>query len=177
MNSGAFANQTGDSLEAFIENVLIDNGYQEMSTHIYTRQTIFANRHRVEGRRFMTGVYAGEDLYKTRRRCDFLVLNPDVFPGGLVIEAKWQQSPGSAHEKYPFLVGTIEACGVPTIVLLDGEGYAPNAARWLREQVSAARSLLAVYNLREFLMASNNGLFSGGRFQRVAPSSGTLPLF
>ena len=71
-------------------------------------------------------VKVGTTVYDSDRYCDFLVLNKDLFPDGLVIECKWQQSAGSVDEKYPFLVVNIMKTGVPTVVLIDGGGLQEN---------------------------------------------------
>ena len=89
-------------------------------------------------------------IYETPRKCDFLVLNKDKFPDGLIIECKWQHSKGSVDEKYPFALFNIFKIGVPTIILLDGGGYKPAAMKWLKDQVDEKRALIGVHNMTEF---------------------------
>lgn len=155
--SGAFANHTGNRLESFVANALIENGYQEFDNH---KRQVFFNRDTLGGKQFATQVYTGDTIYKTDRFIDILVVNKALFPDGLVIECKWQQSGGSVDEKYPYLVWNIIKLGVPTIVLLDGDGYKPAAMKWLKDQVNVGSALIAVHTMSEFQKAVNNGLLS-----------------
>jgi hypothetical protein len=80
---------------------------------------------------------------------DFLLYDADV-DQYLVIECKWQQSPGSVDEKYPYLVRNIkEQSPYPCLVLLDGNGYKPAAKEWLLTQVD--EKLLGVLSMSEFV--------------------------
>jgi hypothetical protein len=51
----------------------------------------------------------------------------------------------------------IEKSEVPTIVLIDGDGYKKQAFDWLRSQVSPDRSLIGVYTMKEFQKLVNGG--------------------
>jgi hypothetical protein len=75
----------------------------------------------------------------------------------LIIECKWQESSGSVDEKYPFIKENIEKTGVPTIVLIDGDGYKKQAFDWLKKQASPNRSLRGVYTITEFQKLINQG--------------------
>ncbi len=154
ISSGTRANKTGSRLEQFVENALRQEGYIEFWNH---KEQVFANRKSVGGKQFAKQVVIGTTVYDSKRRCDFLVLNRDKFPDGLVIECKWQESSGSVDEKYPFLVFNIAKIGVPTIVLLDGSGYKPKAMEWLKSQADPKRALIAVWNMAEFQKEVNKG--------------------
>lgn len=154
-SSGTRANKTGGRLESFVESALKEYKYVEFWDH---KEQVFANRKTVGGKQFAGQVKVGDTIYGTERIADFLVLNPDVFPEGLIIECKWQQSAGSVDEKYPFLIFNIVKTGVPTIILLDGGGYKKNAEKWLRDQVDPFRSLVGVYTMSEFQRKVNDGL-------------------
>lgn len=91
----------------------------------------------------------GRTIYGHELRVDFLVTNLDEFPGGLVIESKWQDQPGSADEKFPYLVENIRTMKIPAVVVLHGNGYRAGAAQWLRLQIDN-KHLVAVYSLEEF---------------------------
>jgi len=155
INSGRQANKTGNTLELFIQRLLSDNGYLEFWNH---KDQLFSNRHNVGGKQFAKQVPCGMSIYETKRKCDFLVINNEKFPDGLIIECKWQQSSGSVDEKYPFTIFNIFKIGVPTIILLDGGGYKRNAMVWLKEQVNPNRALIGVYNMAEFQALVNKGL-------------------
>jgi len=153
-SSGGFANHTGNRLEKFIGHALDDYGYTEFWDH---KEQIFENRKAIGGRQYAKQVPCGTSIYETKRKCDFLVLNKEKFPDGLIIECKWQQSSGSVDEKYPFTVYNIFKIGVPTIILLDGGGYKPAALKWLKDQANPARALIGVYTMSEFQTVVNNG--------------------
>jgi hypothetical protein len=96
-------------------------------------------------------VVMGKTIYGTDLRVDILVSNLAAFPGGLVIESKWQDCGGSVDEKFPFLVENIKTClPVPAIVVLDGAGYRDGARAWLRSKVDGDR-LVAVFDVAEFM--------------------------
>lgn len=151
---GGQANKTGDVLERFVERLLQDNGYVEFWDH---KEQVFANRHAVGGKQYAKEVLIGESIYGTKVRADFLVINKEKFPNGLVIECKWQQSKGSVDIKYPFNVFNIMKLKVPTIILLDGNGYSKKAEAWLKEQADPSRALIGVHNMAEFQAKVNKG--------------------
>lgn len=147
INSGQQANRSGNALEKFVERLLQDNGYIEFWDH---KDQLFENRKTAGGKQYAKQVPCGESIYGTKRKCDFLVLNQEKFPEGLIIECKWQSSGGSVDEKYPFALFNIFKIGVPTIILLDGGGYKQAAMKWLKDQVDPNRALIGVYNMMEF---------------------------
>jgi hypothetical protein len=153
-SSGGKANKTGGGLEKFVEQLLQREGYQEFWDH---KEQVFANRKTLGGKQYAKQVNIGESIYGTRVRCDILVLNKDKFPDGLVIECKWQQSKGSVDLKYPFNVFNINKLNIPTIILLDGQGYSKKSGQWLRDQANPQRALIGVYNMSEFQTVVNNG--------------------
>jgi len=153
-SGGKQANLTGNALEIFVKDSLIRCGYTEFWNH---KKSLFENKEFIEGKQYAKQVPCGLSIYGTKRQCDFLVMNKEKFPEGLIIECKWQQSSGSVDEKYPFTVLNIEKIGVPTIILIDGGGYKAAALEWLREQVSPEKSLIGVYTMSEFQIAMNKG--------------------
>lgn len=153
-SGGGHANRTGNRLEKFVQHQLEDSGYTEFWDH---RKQLFANRDSVGGKQYGKQIYCGKSIYETDRKCDFLVLNKDRWPEGLIIECKWQQSKGSVDEKYPFALFNIYKIGVPTVILLDGGGYKPAALKWLKSQVDPKRALIGVYTMAEFQTVVNNG--------------------
>jgi hypothetical protein len=153
-SSGTKANKTGNKLEKFVSSALQGCGYKEFWNH---KAQAFANRKSIGGKQYLTQLPAGDTIYETTRKCDFLVINRDKFPNDLIIECKWQQSSGSVDEKYPFLLFNIIRTGIPTIVLMDGGGYKPAAMAWLKEQVNPKGALQGVWDMAEFQKQVNNG--------------------
>jgi hypothetical protein len=154
---GRQANKTGDVLEKFVERLLQDNGYTEFWNH---KEQIFANRKTVGGKQFAKEVVIGDSIYDTKVRCDFLILNKDKFPEGLVIECKWQQVSGSVDVKYPYNVFNILKIGVPTIILIDGKGARKKAVDWLKSQAHPTKALIGVYDMAEFQGLVNKGFLT-----------------
>ena len=158
MTSGKQANRTGNQLENFIEDALIRRGYSEFWNH---RSQAFANRTAIGGKQFLKQVAVGQTIYQSERTADFLIINREKFPDGLIVECKWQQSKGSVDEKYPFLLFNIIKTGVPTVVLLDGGGYKTAAKQWLSDQVDKDmnRVLWGVWDMAECQRRINGGFF------------------
>ncbi|MDR0942816.1 MAG: hypothetical protein LBM19_04405 [Holosporales bacterium] len=151
-SGGTKANKTGNALEDFVEDILKRNGYAEIS-----QDKVFATRQSIRGKQFAKQALCGKTIYDTQRKCDFLVMNQERFPEGLVIECKWQESKGSVDEKYPFLMLNIMKTGVPTVILIDGDGYKKQAFDWLKSQASPELALRGVYTMKEFQKLVNNG--------------------
>lgn len=147
---GGTANYTGGVLEAFVKARLSERKYSQ-----------------VPGRRFEAAKGLGQAIYATQFvlctgiygtpiRCDFLLFRPNKECPSLAIETKWQQTSGTADEKYPYLVANIKDCyPCPAIVLLDGEGYRQGAARWIKAQCDS--KLLHVFTMGEFTKWANRG--------------------
>jgi len=153
-SGGARADKTGNSLENFVEDILIRNGYTEF---VGPKKQVFIGRHMTGGKQYAKQPWCGQTIYGTDRRCDLLVMNKEQFPDGLIIECKWQESTGSVDEKYPFLVHNIAKTGVPSIILIDGQGYKRQALEWLKAQVAPERFLIGVYTMQEFQKQINKG--------------------
>jgi len=131
----------------------LESGYAEIHHH---KSQLFANRQIIGGKQYAIQVPCGTSIYETQRKCDFLIINKAKFPDGLIIECKWQQSEGSVDEKYPFAVLNIIKIGVPTIILIDGNGYKQKALEWLKAQVNPGKALVGVHTMSEFQTIVNN---------------------
>ena len=154
MTDGSKANKTGKALERFVETTLQDLGY----THQYNSRKIQNEENETKTRYYMKQVKLGKTIYDTNRKADFIVFHPELFPDSLIIECKWQQTPGSVDEKYPFLIENIKQARLPTIILIDGGGYKPGALEWLIQQEKKIDCLQGVWDMKEFRKRLNNGL-------------------
>ena len=106
-------------------------------------------------------------IYGNRAKTEFLVVSKRL-GRTLRIECKWQQSPGSVDEKFPYVYLNF-AQAIPEneiIILADGGGAKHEALRWLRD-VARSRWLLpenqsdktiAVMTLAEFFTWANKTL-------------------
>jgi len=153
ISSGGRANRAGNRLEKFIEQALKDTGYTEFWNY---KGQAFENRKSIGGKQYLKQLPVGSTIYETTRKCDLFIINRDKFKDDLIIECKWQQSSGSVDEKYPFLLFNIIKTGIPTVVLMDGEGYKPAAKAWLKDQVSKTGALIGVWTMAEFQKEVNN---------------------
>lgn len=145
-------------LESFFEDALLALGYSELPNH---KKQVFANRAAIGGKQYKQQVYVGPTIYQTRRVVDFLLINNEKFPDGLIVECKWQKSAGTVDEKYPYLYYNIIQSKAPTIILLDGGGYKPAAKQWLKGQVHSElnRKLLGVWDMEECQSQIDDGFF------------------
>lgn len=154
-DAGRKGNATGNALERFVRQALESKGYAEFEGN---KRQAFSNRNIIGGKQYLTQLTCGPTIYGSERRCDFFVVNREKFPDDLIIECKWQQTSGSVDEKFPFLMFNIILTGVPTIVLVDGEGARKSAVEWLRTKCSDGCALRAVWTMNEFQREVNNGL-------------------
>ena len=143
MNSGQRAQRTGKNLEEFVGGWLNDVGYELATPENFfklreLRQPIFSRQCEI-----------GNDIYGKRRRVDFILYHPQRWPNCLVIQCKWQASPGTVDEKYPFEVLSIKMNEYKTIIVLDGGGYSKGAEQWLKAQAGKDK-LLYVFDQGEF---------------------------
>ncbi|MCL5069753.1 MAG: hypothetical protein M1308_02480 [Actinobacteria bacterium] len=147
---GTTANYTGNRLQNFVGNTLIEKGYtfidkNKFKTSIYLEQPVYSNQ-----------FYLGKSIYETNLYCDFILYHPDKQKDCLVIECKWQQVGGSVDEKYPYLIFNIQMkYPYKTILLLDGGGYKSGAEKWIRGE--EGNNLLHVFNMAEFHKWANKG--------------------
>ena len=144
MSNGLRANQSGKRLEDHAAAVLDDLGYSKVQSKHF-----FDLRECVGDPIYARQCYAGTSLYESRRRVDIILHHPEKWTDCLIIQCKWQSEKGTADEKYPFEVLSINKNPYPTIVILEGAGYRPKSEEWLRSQ-AGKDNLLQVCNLGEF---------------------------
>lgn len=151
IQGGTQANYTGNVLEKFIEDRLVERGYDNVlqakfDTATYLEQPIYSTRY-----------FTGKNIYGLEQYCDFIIYHPKRWAQCLIIEAKWQQTRGSVDEKFPYLVLNIEQTyGRPTIIVMDGGGYRKGAESWLRKQTGKG-NLKEVLSMAEFQKWVNQG--------------------
>ncbi len=144
------ANYTGNQLEKFIQDRLIERGYKfvpkdKFNPATYLQQPIYSKQ-----------FYIGKSIYDTNMYCDFILYHPEKHPQCLIIESKWQQIGGSVDEKYPYVILNIQhKYPHKTILLLDGGGYKKQAETWIRSQIG--NNLLNVFSMVQFQTWANKG--------------------
>jgi hypothetical protein len=159
MNGGQKAVSNGQSYEEFAENALKRWGYQRADN---AKGGLFKKREWIGNVKcYAKNVNVGVNIFGRNRIVEFFVCNRLLFPCDLILECKWQQSPGSVDEKYPHLYENILKTDIPTIVLVGGGGSKPESRQWLKDRVDR-NVLLAVWEMEEFQCEVNNGLFDTG---------------
>lgn len=86
----------------------------------------------------------------------FLRLASRKVRAGLIIECKYQETGGSADEKFPYTVLSLKKTGVPAILLLIGAGAKRKAVDWCIRQQSTALTVFT--SVEAFLRRANGGL-------------------
>lgn len=155
-NSGKKANNNGANLENSVEDYLVRKGYSQFTGKKGDAEN---DRNILADKTFIKQFNVGETIYGSTRKVDFFIKNRNLFEHDLVIECKWQQVAGSVDEKFPFLLHNINKSKIPTIIILDGDGYKPEAKNWLLEQRKRPenQALLNVWSMNEFMRAINDG--------------------
>lgn len=126
-----------------IQKFLEAAGYSLVYTPPCIGETGFAKK--VKGR---------QNIYGGKLEHDFMVYAQDKT---FIIEGKYQKSPGSVDEKFPYLVENIKTKhSFPTVIVLEGGGYKKTAEAWLRKQVGGM--LIGVFSLGEFKEWINQNL-------------------
>ena len=96
-NGGSLANSNGRNLETCVQNNIMEYGYDYIQAKKFfsvckcSKKCLYSKH-----------VWVGNSIYHKRRYCDFILFHPIKYPNYLIIECKWQQTPGSVEEKYPF---------------------------------------------------------------------------
>lgn len=152
-------NKNGNQLEDFVENILIDAGYQfidkkKILTARVLQQKLYTKQKKI-----------CETIYHTAEcphylNADFLIYNPSDKKEYFVIECKSQTSGGSVDEKYPyFYQNIIEKSPYNTIVVLDGTGAKKGAKQWLKSKEGTGNLYKVFLSFSEFReWAIKNGL-------------------
>lgn len=168
---GEFANQTGTTLEAVVQQTLATHGFPAVP---WTRWRRHPDRY---GPEILLRHVPYTTIYGGRGWSEFVLRSAQY---GLTarIECKWQQASGSVDEKFPYLyLNAAYAMPEPLVLLvIDGGGAKPAAVQWLRETAQARRFLAAdavktirVFTLAEFVAWANS------TFRRPTPPAPTRP--
>ena len=155
-NSGKKANASSKQLFQVIETLIINNGYVEFAGN---KNHIIDSSEIIGGKQYAQQVPIGTTIYNTPNKAHFFLINKQKFEHNLVIEARWQQQRGSADQKFPYFLFNILKLKIPTVIVLDGDGYQKAAVKWLKDQVlkDTNRPLKGVFTLKEFMQEINNG--------------------
>lgn len=98
----------------------------------------------------------GNGIFGTRLSADIYISDAPAFPGGLVIETRWQHPDQADDEKLPYLVENLRHYPCPAIIIVESTPTREGALRWLRAQVAEVEQLLAVQSFAEFVRWCSN---------------------
>src|SRR4030095_5539393 len=81
---------------------------------------------------FNQHVKTGPSIYKGQIQVvDFVIRNLKDFLPGLIVESRWQSKHGTVDQKFPYLQKSLEACAMPSIVIVSGAVWRSGALAWL----------------------------------------------
>jgi len=147
-SQGRQANSNGRAFEEMIAQRLRSKGYQSLSSPPPAFRTPFFVA-QLRGQFF--------SIYGSPMRVDFFVWHPSKYPNGLVIECKYQETPGSADEKFPYTVANLRKAGIPAILLVMGSGPKRCAVDWCMQQQDD--QLTVFKDFESFMKSANRDLF------------------
>lgn len=161
MTDGTRANRTGRALEVQVETAFRNHGYDVVRYPEYR-----SHEERYAGQRILLRNVPYTSIYNHNGFSEFVALDP-AQGRRIRIECKWQQSPGSVDEKFPYVyLNAVEAMTEPhVIIIVDGGGAKADAVAWLRRTVEqklyrheSDTRIIQVMDIREFLIWANNSL-------------------
>lgn len=140
VNQGGTANTNGHTLEDTMIPMFEHHGFDIVQNADITRDpSVLKDRQRyvIRNAPFTT-------IYASKGKTEFVIvdltqLGPDGAPGRKVrVEAKWQQTPGSVDEKYPYMLlnGIYQYPESEIVFVVDGGGYKKQARQWLQDAIN-----------------------------------------
>lgn len=161
IKQGAFANITGNTLEQIVLNTLVPKGFEVVNYPDYIKPNLLL------GKELVVRNVPYRTIYGHPGKTEFLVLS-EKYGLEMRIECKWQQSPGSVDEKFPYLyLNCVEAMPERDImIIVDGGGAKAGAVTWLRETARQQRYIpvgetiknIHVVTLSEFVVWAHKTL-------------------
>jgi hypothetical protein len=154
IKQGTLANISGNALEQIVVSTLILKGFTLVNYGDYAKSPLsFAHELLIRNAPYLT-------IYGHPGKTEFLVLS-EKYGLEMRIECKWQQSPGSVDEKFPYLyLNCVEAMPERQImIIVDGGGAKAGAIRWLKTTSQSRKYLtdfeaakqIQVVSLTEFV--------------------------
>lgn len=134
IKQGTLANISGNALEQIVVSTLIPKGFTLVNYGDYAKSSLsFAHELLIRNAPYLT-------IYGHPGKTEFLVLS-EKYGLEMRIECKWQQSPGSVDEKFPYLyLNCVEAMPERQImIIVDGGGAKAGAVNWLKQTTKSRR--------------------------------------
>lgn len=157
LTAGSKAARAGKSFEDKFAKRLIQLGYVEIQNP-FEKEEFLQGRPWKLSRWYLRQAIIGETIFGRTRFVDFFV-GGKAFPAGIVVECRWQKSPGTVEDKVTTLLENIKLSERPTILLLDGGGAGKGVISYLKKQLGQNQYLEAIYSWNELEKAIEKGLF------------------
>lgn len=123
-------------------------GSLAMENHddLASRLAAVCDRHGLDYRR---RAEIGQTPYRNPFKADLLLTGLADYPAGLAVIGRWQDGSGSADQKLPFLLLTINRCRTSSVIVLDGEGWTEGVWQFMRNR-PAGGYLVATVTFDQF---------------------------
>ncbi len=156
---GGLANSSGNTLERTIIATLQSKGFE---VEMYRK---WEANPQAYGKELLLKHVPYETIYGHHGNTEFLILS-EAYGLEIRVECKWQQSPGSVDEKFPYLyLNCVEKMPESTIfVIVDGGGAKAGAVEWLYRAAESNQYTveptkdIRVMSLSDFLVWANRTL-------------------
>jgi hypothetical protein len=161
IKQGSLANISGNTLEQIVVSTLLPKGFTLVTFGEYAKAPLSF------GKELLIRNAPYQTIYGHPGKTEFLVLS-EKYGLEMRIECKWQQSPGSVDEKFPYLyLNCVEAMPEPQImIIVDGGGAKAGAVEWLKSTASSGKymsskrenKIITVFTLSEFVQWAHKTL-------------------
>lgn len=149
---GNIANSSGNVLEQAVVSTFKTKGYEVVKYRDWEK-----NREKY-GQELLLENVPFRTIYGHNGNTEFL-LKSEQYDLEIRIECKWQQSPGSVDEKFPYLyLNCVHSMPEKDIIIIvDGGGYKEGALQWLKNAAEESlyqideKKNIQVLSLVEFL--------------------------
>lgn len=161
LTQGGLANKQGRVLEDTVVSLFTRYGFKEI------KHSKWHNNENSSGPELLIRDVPYASIYGHRAKTEFLAVSSRL-NRRIRIECKWQQSPGSVDEKFPYLYLNC-VFGMPEdeiVIILDGGGAKQHAVQWLRNMVMKRwlledadnKKTIHVFSVSEFITWANKTL-------------------
>lgn len=151
------AGQSGKDHELATSKVLDDLGYRNISGELEspTDEAVLAFAEAAElEQAYAAQVLVGSMPWSTTGavlKADFFVFDRELFPEGLIVECKFQESSGTAADKLFAFEKRLLLAEKPGIFVLDGDGFPLDVIYLLKHDIKHVDSQLkGLYRIDEF---------------------------
>lgn len=147
---GQSASLNGVALEAKVAMFLKGYGYSQLKARPSFHSAPYFIPQLREPGNFLS-------IYGNEMKVDFFIWHPSKYQKGMLMECKYQETPGSVDMKLPYTVMSLKASGLPCMLLLEGQGPTAYAIDWCKNQQD--EQFMFMHGYREFQALAQRGLF------------------